>query len=323
MSAHLALGSGASIAHHEADLTSHTVMSARQRSADTATPKAPGTRRAPPEPRQTRAGLCPEHSAQAALQQLLQVCAADFDRHLAAVMASETPEGPHGARVALRRLRTALGAFAPLLRRRPARRLEREARALFRCLGRLRDADVLAEAAAGTPEAAAQGAAAVRCRAEVRGELEAAGAAGFPARIADFTEGTGWRRRGRKRIARGPVERVAADALDEAWERLQRHRKGLRRMPAQERHTLRKDLKALRYQTDFFAALWPGRRQEDFLFRLKLLQDNLGILNDLALTEARLDSGGSAAGPAATEALRQAARDWRKLRRRRAWWRRR
>jgi CHAD domain-containing protein len=275
---------------------------------------------AAPEARQTRAGLVPGQPAGAALCRLLSLCAADFDRHRAALMASDAPEGPHGARVALRRLRTALLAFAPVLRRRPAHRLEREARALFRRLGHLRDADVLAEAARNRPEGAALAAAAGRCRAEVRAALEAAGAAGFAGRVDAFVDGDGWRRRGAKKAARGPIEAVAAAALDAAWGRLQEHGKRLDRMPVEERHAFRKDLKALRYQTDFFAALWPGRRQERFQILLKVLQDDLGVLNDLALAERQIGPGAAAAQGATVEALRRAAAGWRRLRRRRPWW---
>jgi CHAD domain-containing protein len=275
-----------------------------------------------PAPRQGRTALDPGQPAGVAFARLLTLCAEDFERHRARLMVSDDPEGPHGARVALRRLRTVLLAFAPLLRRRPSRRLGHEARSLSRRLGRLRDADVLAATAAGRPEAAARTAEADRIRAEVRAELSAQDAHGFAARVADWLAAGGWRRRGAKKAAKGPVEAVAAAALDAAWNRQRDHGKRLRRMSVEERHGFRKDLKALRYQSDFFAPLWPGKRQARFAARLRALQDDLGLLNNLALAEARLGPEGAAAhAEAARAALAQAARDWRALRRSRRWWR--
>lgn len=280
---------------------------------------APAQRPALAEPRQTRAALLAGQPSGAALARLLSVCAADFEKHRVRLMLSDDPEGPHGARVALRRLRTALLAFAPLLRRRPAHALDREARRLFRRLGRLRDADVLAGTAAGTPQAASCAAAAARQRVALRAELDALDAAGFATRVTDFTAGTGWRRRSAKRAARGPVEVVAAAALDAAWARQRAHGKRLQRLSVEDRHEFRKQLKVLRYESDFFGPLWPGPRQVRFLQLLKALQDDLGHLNDLALAEAQL---GPQDADAANVALAQAAADWRGLRRTRPWWRR-
>lgn len=92
------------------------------------------------------AGLIdPGMTAEAALTALVTGCALDIDRHLAQVMETAAPEGPHKTRVALRRLTTALDAFAPLLRRSAARALRREAKRIFRRLGEVRDVDVYLE----------------------------------------------------------------------------------------------------------------------------------------------------------------------------------
>ncbi|MGY6411363.1 MAG: CHAD domain-containing protein [Alkalilacustris sp.] len=273
------------------------------------------------EPSQTRVGLGPGDRADRAIRAVLLACAEDFERHRARVMRSADPEGPHGARVALRRLRTALGAFRGMLRRAPRRALAQEARALFRLLGELRDADVLAGQAMDGPRAAALAQEARRTRTCVRAALEARGADGFAARVARATEGGHWVRRSARRAARGPISGPAAGAMEVAWQGARAHGKRVARLDSEARHGLRKDLKALRYLSEFFAPLWPGRRQRRFLKRLKRLQEALGTLNDLSVAEARLGAEArDARAVQAQDAMVAADRDWRRLRRMRRWW---
>src|SRR4029077_5179557 len=55
-----------------------------------------------------------------------------------------------------------------------------------------------------------------------------------------------------------------------------------------ERHELRKKLKKLRYAVEFFAPLYPQKRVEPFLKRLKNLQTVFGDLNDAAMVRSAL-----------------------------------
>jgi triphosphatase len=59
------------------------------------------------------------------------------------VLGSDDPEGPHQLRIGLRRLRTALRAFRPLIDLPATRDLNKHARSLAGIIGELRDADVL------------------------------------------------------------------------------------------------------------------------------------------------------------------------------------
>ncbi len=273
------------------------------------------------EPRQSRATLAPGLASHAAVRKVLDTCAEDFARHHVRVMRSDDPEGPHGARVALRRLRTALGAFRPFLRRRPRRAVAAEARALFRLLGEVRDADVLALTAADGETAEVLAQEAGKARAHVRAELVERSAKEFAGRVGELTEGKRWWRRSARRRAALPIEAPAADALDGAWDAARSYGTQVAHMDTESRHGFRKELKALRYLTDFFAPLWPGRRQRRFLKRLKRLQEALGTLNDLAVAEARLGEEGRAErARQAEQALAAAEQDWRRLRRMRRWW---
>jgi len=280
-----------------------------------------------PEPRQSRAPVAPGLTLAEAVPLVLLTCAEDFERHRARLMLSDDPEGPHGARVALRRFRTALEAFRPVLRRRRAAALLREARDTFRLLGALRDADVLAAGETASDAGSADGegpraAEAAEVRAAVRAALAERGAEGFVVRVRQMQAGRGWCRRSKRRRAAGPLKAAAAQALDAAWADVCSHGRNLRRMSVEDRHGFRKDLKALRYLSDFFAPLWPGPRQARFLARLRTLQDALGTLNDLALAEMRLGPEGRSPAQrrAAEAAMAVASREWKLLRDTRRWW---
>lgn len=265
---------------------------------------------------------------------MLLTCLTDIERHLGALHLSDDPEGPHGARVALRRLRSVLWGFRPMLRERVALRKAHEARVLFRAIGRLRDADVLALDAARVATssdavAAARAAdlaeAAAQERRDLRVALQRLDAAGFVHRSRRLWSGPPgrWCKRGAKgrKLRKGPVARPARTALRAAWRAACGHGRKLRRMPADERHGLRKDLKRLRYLSEFGAGLFPGATQNAFLRDLRALQEDLGILNDLETAASRLGPKAVAAQRQRRQAaLRDADAAWSRLRKAPPWW---
>jgi CHAD domain-containing protein len=60
-------------------------------------------------------------------------------------------------------------------------------------------------------------------------------------------------------------------------------------MEPEARHTLRKDIKKLRYGMEFFASLYAGkgvkRRRRKAIKAMEALQETLGRLNDIAVAE--------------------------------------
>jgi len=261
--------------------------------------------------------LTPDLTPEAGFVRIAGMCGAAFARHLRGVLAKDDPEGPHRARVALRRLRTALGGFAPILDPAARRALADEARALFRSLGRLRDADVMRAACTDPAQLDHLTAEADRIRAEVRDEMRRAQADHFAQRLEGQLADTGWQRTdgrwGRRGL--GPLGRRA---LTRTWAACRVQGKGLIRLPDTARHEFRKSLKTLRYLSEFFAPFWPGPRHDHFLGHLRALQDALGTLNDLALARALTGATGPAPGEAA--ALQQAATAWKALVRSGPWW---
>lgn len=268
-----------------------------------------------PETRAVR----PTMSAETAFAVIAGGCCEEMGAHLPAFFASDDPAGVHKARVALRRLTTALDAFEPVLKPRKAAALREAAKAIFRELGRVRDADVLAAHLAGGRRGRKQQERAARVRAEARRHLRKRDAREFPDRLAaKVASGALLGNRPAARAARaGPVAELAEAALDRAWTACLSHGPDLREMPDRDRHEFRKDAKTFRYLAEFFAALWPRRDWPPLRERLQELQDGLGLLNDLANARGQ----GAQADPAAEgQAMERAAALWRDLARTPMWW---
>lgn len=247
-----------------------------------------------PVPRVLIAG----QSAQEAFIAIVTECCDRIDRHLLVFLEGEDHSGPHKTRVALRRLTTALDAFAPILKQKEARQLRAEAKLIFRALGEVRDSDVLL---ATRPEGSAPRrlvATNTRLRAKVRAALRKRKAVAFaPAVVRRMAEGRLFRAKSPGLKARSAdVSLVATRALADAWGNCLSLGPDLKSLSDKKRHTLRKRLKTYRYLAEFFVPIWQGTDADatdwpDTRRTLQLLQDRLGDLNDLALARQRLGWG--------------------------------
>ena len=97
------------------------------------------------------------------------------------------------------------------------------------------------------------------------------------------------------------IERFAADILARRAKKAIKKAKKLGELDARDRHKLRIAIKKLRYASEFFENLFPGRKRKKrlsvFKDRLKALQDRLGALNDIAVQQklaTRIAAGGRA-----------------------------
>lgn len=222
--------------------------------------------------------------ARTALRHLIASGAQGLARHLARMMTSDDIEFPHKARVDLRRLRATLTAFRPIIDRQIYHRHQHRLRDLARLIGPLRDADVLAHDL-GLPELTA---AAADLRLITRARLTQTRADRFALRLARAYVGKSWHRpgTGAKAARTAPVQPLAVAALDDIWRRSLSHGTDVTLLPEDQRHDLRKRLKTLRYLTDQFGLIWPGRSRDTFLALLADLQNDLGRLNDLVVARA-------------------------------------
>jgi len=263
-------------------------------------------------------------SAEQAFRRIAANCREQIAANHAAVARGNAPEALHQMRVGLRRLRSALALYAPLLELPEA--LRADLRWLDEQLGAARDWDVLASStlprvAEGLPDDMEM--VLVRLAAETHAnELRAAAAdAVSTERYAELMRNLGgwlhdaaWRghcsARQRKALSKSALG-FADEALAQSSKRLLKRGRKLRgsgadrgaNRGAEARHRVRIAAKRARYAAEFFQSLYPKRRVRPYIGRLAKLQDELGWLNDTAVAdrllkklqhgEARLD--GSAA----------------------------
>jgi inorganic triphosphatase YgiF len=180
---------------------------------------------------------------------------------------SDDPEYLHQMRVGLRRARSALRAFAPILRR--AKPVKRDLRALMPILGAARDWDVLM----ATMPSAKRGRRAARARAAARAAVASPRFREF------FLRALRWLHSQPRQARPPPLERFAARAL----ERLHRRALSSRLDSGEHRHRLRIRVKRLRYACDFFAPCFAPAAQRPYLRELERLQDVLGALQDIVV----------------------------------------
>jgi CHAD domain-containing protein len=224
-----------------------------------------------------------------------------FAANVAAFRVGEDPETIHQMRVALRRLRAALGLFRPVLSGPALAEAGHRARALAIILGVARDHDVFIEMIdAGPLSTFPPGSDAGRLRTAARNR-RAEGYAAVRRMIADgatddfqadfrqIIKARDWLAAPEAVVA-GSAPAFAATALTRARRRVLRRSKDLAAQTQESRHAVRIALKKARYAAEFFESLF-GRRKAARAWSkaLAALQDSLGAFNDLATADRLLD----------------------------------
>jgi triphosphatase len=242
--------------------------------------------------------LDPTQSTAEALRQLFQVATDQILHNWAVVLNSDDADGVHEMRIGLRRLRSALRVVRPVPDNEALREFNLIARNLARLVGEIRDADVLAleiVAPAAAKRSYDPGLASLKdvldnkrafCREKVRGELKVEKWCSQKLKLARLPE---------------DIERIVAEtsskaraktigtlsrkALQKLWRKVAKLGQRLDELTIQERHEMRKDVKALRYATEVLAPLYRTKDVTRFTKKLQRLQDAFGYLNDIALAE--------------------------------------
>lgn len=239
------------------------------------------------------AGARADDAAEAALKRTIGRATEALLANAHGALAQDDPEFIHQARVALRRMRSALR----LLHRHvefPAR-LSADLRWIARALGAARDWDVLV--AESLPAIAASldpsmvsaferlAAQARQRREHARGEaLAALASPRFAAMALALLAWSAAPARG----AAPSLQRLAAKRLQRQHTRLFESARAFAGLSVERQHRVRILAKRLRYALDFFAAALPGGPAAAYARRLAALQDELGALNDAAVAHARL-----------------------------------
>jgi len=236
--------------------------------------------------------------------------------HLQNVLLAETPHcrleagprGVHQSRVAIRRMRSLLKLFRPVVDGPGWREWDAQLRDLAQALGAARDWDVfLMGIGPGTLSALEGDVRIKRLLTAATRERDAAYSA-----LVSFLEGEGFRRTiwlgmqlaliRPSSLIEQPLAPFAAELLRKRWKRLKRAGDAMEELDSTALHEMRLDAKRLRYAAEPFAALWPGRAAKRFSRRLAELQEALGLANDaavarqLAMQLAGRGAGGFAIG---------------------------
>lgn len=226
-------------------------------------------------------------TAQAAFAVIARACMVQFRLNEALLLATADPVALHQARVALRRLRSALSLNKALLADSRFPGLCADLRWLAARLGKARDLDVLI-ARAGDNFLREQ-----LCKARA-GAYRNAGRALRSVRartlmidLAAWIAIGDWRAAPETRAMRDLSARCfAVMVLDRQFRRLRTGGRNLANLDDRARHEVRKTAKKLHYAAGFYASLFDGkrerRRHKRFVAAVQALLDQLGALNDLA-----------------------------------------
>ena len=241
--------------------------------------------------------------AQAAARAIVGAALEQLQGNEEGLLASEDPEFVHQARVAMRRMRSALRMFAKPIGRTRADAWRRQLGRATRSLGAARDWDVFITetlpALPATPEVIARAQRHQRrAREAARRSIRSRGYAGAILQVSRWLAAEAPSHRGRK------LDAFAAKLLEKRHARLVADVKSLARASMDERHRTRIDAKRLRYVVEGLAPALDRREAKRYARVLSQLQDALGRAND-AVTGRRLLGK---LKPAAN--LRAFAHDW-------------
>ncbi len=216
---------------------------------------------------------------------------------------TKDPEAVHQMRVALRRLRSAMNIFKHLLGSPATLWVKDELRWLQGHLGPARDADVfIEEIIEPLPVLLTDQPGYVGLRGEFAARRDAAYQAALDAialprcsqlilRLAQWVEDGDWlatEDEGRRLLLDATALSVAQTILGKHHHKVRKGMRQLEGLDDSARHQIRIGIKKLRYAIEFFSSLYPDRKAKRLASAFAVLQDRLGLLNDIAVSRSRL-----------------------------------
>ena len=228
--------------------------------------------------------LTDAHSAGEACQLIVQDCLRHYRDNEERLDTDDNAAALHQARVALRRLRSALVVFRPIADGKALRRFADDLRWLAEQLGRARDIDVLLKHGWDKKALARLNDARDLAYAHARHAMHSQLARELMLDLAEWVTVGKWTRRHRT-LRSEKAKDFAARAINHLHIKLAAHRDAVGGEGAHEAvHELRKIIKKLRSTVEFFAMLFDkGKLRKArirYLAALEELQDVLGDYND-------------------------------------------
>ncbi len=236
--------------------------------------------------------------------------AATLGSCLEQVLANQTPahrgddvEGVHQMRVGVRRLRSALRLFRPVLPQDPLRPIEHELRWLARELGAVRDLDVFVVERVDPLLIMHPGDKDLELLREtaderrrhfhdhLRRSIDSKRYTRLVLELGRWLARRRWREQPLDEASVrlfAPASELAAELLERRHRKVRRSGKKVDELPLSQLHRLRLQVKRLRYASELLGGLYPGRRWKRYVARLSELQDRLGRLADLRTVQELL-----------------------------------
>lgn len=259
----------------------------------------------PPAPRfQAPVELPPDITVDDGLVVILGDCLTQWTENLPAALDGSDPEGVHQARVALRRLRSALQLFHPVIGAAGISGMRDQIRTVASSMGPARDIDVFIDEIMGPVKTALpeepsltslEDAARTLKHAfydDCRASLISPPTTEMALAVGHWIAVRGWREQPYSPVVEWldkPMVRLADRLLQKRLRAVLKRGRGFAKLTLADRHEVRIATKKLRYAVDFCAPLYSEKATKPFFKQLKRLQSLLGLLQDQAMAASVLD----------------------------------
>lgn len=248
--------------------------------------------------------LSPKDSAEAAFVRIIWHCLQHWQANHLAVLASDDTEGVHQMRVALRRLRSCLTWYKPLISQQVQAEINAELKWLTAILGTARDWDVfalaLSDIAHSAPEQERDNLSQLQAQVTaqqavvyqfVRRTLVSSRYQRLLLQLGYWLTGRRWQlmlSQAECKALQQSVSQFAPMVLQKRHKKLLKVGASLCQLSVSERHQVRISVKKLAYGSRFFNSLYPSKTSDRYSKRLSELQEVLGELNDIQVTDSLL-----------------------------------
>ncbi|MEN8218539.1 MAG: CHAD domain-containing protein [Pseudomonadota bacterium] len=242
--------------------------------------------------------LNPDMTAEQAFIHIIWHCLGHLHANEDMVLYGKDIEGVHQMRVALRRLRSALNLYKPLIPNKTHAKLRQELKWITSILGVARDWDVFAlslqQMQAPSLKGLRKTVARLQARAyvAVRDALRSQRYNRMLLTLGKCLTQRPWRKATKLSRLDKPVRKFASQILDSHYQGVCRQGENFAQLNAEELHELRISIKKMAYGSRFFAELYPQKVARSFTKGLSHLQDELGILNDGNVASDLLNKAG-------------------------------